>query len=127
MKTNSLATKTKEKMNAVSTAVNGAVISAMLGVSNMLFAAGAGSAGGSVKIKTGSAVGSMGSLFSNVAEQFLQIFFYIGVLVVFVGGGMLGLAIKNDDADGKSKAFLTMAAGIFLITLKTIMGSIGVI
>ena len=123
MKTNSLATKTKEKMNAVSTAVNGAVISAILGISNMVFAS--GGPAGSVSITATSM--SMGSLFSSIFSQFLNIFFYIGVLVLLVGGGMLGLAIKNDDADGKTKAFLTMAAGIVLITLKSIMDAIGVI
>lgn len=43
----------------------------------------------------------------------------IGLVVAFVGAVMFGLAIKNDDADGKQRGLMTLAAGfiVYAITL----------
>lgn len=42
----------------------------------------------------------------------------VGLVIAFVGAVMFGLAIKNDDADGKQRGLMTLGAGfvVFAIT-----------
>ena len=43
----------------------------------------------------------------------------IGLVVAFVGGVMFALAIKNDDAEAKTRGLMTLASGfvVFALTL----------
>lgn len=43
----------------------------------------------------------------------------IGLVVAFVGGIMFALAIKNDDAEAKTRGLMTLASGfvVFALTL----------
>lgn len=57
-------------------------------------------------------------MFFNLIQFFATWIGRIGLVVGFVGAVMFGLAIKNDDADGKQRGLMTMAAGfiVFAIT-----------
>lgn len=82
-------------------------------------------AAGSVTINTGTA--DMGTLVGGVAGVILQIFQYIGVLLLIWGVGQLVLAFKNEDADSKSRAMMLILSSIAMVGLKTLLVSIGII
>ncbi|GHV48295.1 hypothetical protein FACS189499_07420 [Clostridia bacterium] len=56
--------------------------------------------------------------FKDLIKFFAGWIGYAGLLVMFVGAIQFGLAIKNEDADVKSRATLTIIAGavVFAIT-----------
>ena len=56
--------------------------------------------------------------FDSVVEFFATWIGRIGLVVGFVGAIMFGLAIKNDDADAKTRGLMTLAAGfvVFAVT-----------
>lgn len=56
--------------------------------------------------------------FNNVVGFFATWIGRIGLVIAFVGAIMFGLAIKNDDADGKQRGLMTLGAGfvVFAIT-----------
>ena len=57
--------------------------------------------------------------FNEVINFFATWIGRIGLVVAFVGGIMFALAIKNDDADAKTRGLMTMASGfvVFALTL----------
>lgn len=66
------------------------------------------------------ATGSSGSTGTADAgdEQFMTVINFfatwigrIGLVVAFIGAVMFGLAIKNDDADNKTRGLMTLASG----------------
>ena len=59
----------------------------------------------------GGAGGSADSSFKTVIEFFVKWIGRIGGVVAFVGAVMFALAIKNNDAEAKQSALLTMIAG----------------
>ncbi len=57
--------------------------------------------------------------FNSVISFFADWIGKIGLVVGFVGGIMFALAIKNDDAEAKTRGLMTMASGfvVFALTL----------
>lgn len=57
--------------------------------------------------------------FNSVIKFFADWIGRIGLVVAFVGGIMFALAIKNDDADAKTRGLMTLASGfvVFALTL----------
>ncbi len=57
--------------------------------------------------------------FSQVVGFFATWIGRIGLVVAFVGGVMFALAIKNDDAEAKTRGLMTLASGfvVFALTL----------
>jgi hypothetical protein len=49
----------------------------------------------------------------------------IGMVVAFIGGIMFALAIKNEDAEQKTKGIMTMAAGFVVFALTQALGLFG--
>lgn len=49
--------------------------------------------------------------FTTVINFFATWIGRIGLIVGFIGAVMFGLAIKNDDADAKTRGLMTLAAG----------------
>lgn len=56
--------------------------------------------------------------FNNVIDFFATWIGRIGLVVGFVGAIMFALAIKNDDAEAKTRGLMTLAAGfvVFAVT-----------
>ncbi len=55
--------------------------------------------------------------FQELVEFFATWIGRIGLVVAFVGGVMFGLAIKNDDAEAKTRGLMTFASGIVVFAL----------
>ena len=57
--------------------------------------------------------------FNSVVGFFATWIGRIGLVVAFVGGVMFALAIKNDDAEAKTRGLMTLASGfvVFALTL----------
>lgn len=57
--------------------------------------------------------------FNSVIDFFATWIGRIGLVVAFVGGIMFALAIKNDDAEAKTRGLMTLASGfvVFALTL----------
>lgn len=66
----------------------------------------------------GSSGGAGEEQFNIVINFFATWIGRIGLIVGFVGAVMFGLAIKNDDADAKTRGLMTLAAGfvVFAVT-----------
>lgn len=77
------------------------------------FAAPAGGTGASAPAVDGEAA------FNSVIGFFATWIGRIGLVVAFVGGVMFALAIKNDDAEAKTRGLMTLASGfvVFALTL----------
>lgn len=67
---------------------------------------------------------------SNILKSLLQyvfkIFRYIGLILVAWGIGQLVLAFKNDDADSKSRAIMTIVAAAMLFGLGELFRSLNI-
>ncbi len=59
------------------------------------------------------------AMFNNLIGFFADWIGRIGLVVGFIGAIMFGLAIKNEDADAKTRGLMTMASGfvVFAVTL----------
>lgn len=59
------------------------------------------------------------AMFNNLIGFFATWIGRIGLVVGFIGAIMFGLAIKNEDADAKTRGLMTMASGfvVFAVTL----------
>ena len=55
------------------------------------------------------------------------IFLYIGIMLAVWGAGMLILAFKNEDADSKTKAMMTLVVAVCLIAIKFLLEDTGVL
>ena len=96
--------KCKKVITAVTTMVTMTVVSAVTA-----FAEGGGG-GGAVDGE---------AAFNQVIGFFATWIGRIGLVVAFVGGVMFALAIKNDDAEAKTRGLMTLASGfvVFALTL----------
>lgn len=76
------------------------------------FAAPADSSGGGGTVDGETAFNSVIGFFATWIGR-------IGLVVAFVGGIMFALAIKNDDAEAKTRGLMTLASGfvVFALTL----------
>ena len=95
--------KCRKYITTVSTMVTMAMVSAVTA-----FAEGEG--GGTVDGE---------AAFNQVIGFFATWIGRIGLVVAFVGGVMFALAIKNDDAEAKTRGLMTLASGfvVFALTL----------
>ena len=59
-----------------------------------------------------------------VLAKILDIFFYIGLLLLAWSVGMLVLAFKNEDADSKSRAMMMMVVAAALVGFKAFLNAI---
>lgn len=68
--------------------------------------------------ESGGGGGAGEAQFNTVINFFATWIGRIGLVVGFVGAVMFGLAIKNDDADAKTRGLMTLAAGfvVFAVT-----------
>lgn len=100
--------KCKKVITTVSTMVTMAMVSAVTA-----FAEGEGGGGGGGGTVDGEAA------FNQVIGFFATWIGRIGLVVAFVGGVMFALAIKNDDAEAKTRGLMTLASGfvVFALTL----------
>ena len=96
--------KCRKVITTVSTMVTMAMVSAVTA-----FAEGEGEGG----VVDGEAA------FNQVVGFFATWIGRIGLVVAFVGGVMFALAIKNDDAEAKTRGLMTLASGfvVFALTL----------
>ena len=96
--------KCKKVITAVTTMVTMTMVSAVTS-----FAEGGGG-GGTVDGE---------AAFNQVIGFFATWIGRIGLVVAFVGGVMFALAIKNDDAEAKTRGLMTLASGfvVFALTL----------
>ncbi len=60
---------------------------------------------------TGGSAGAGDDQFLTVINFFATWIGRIGLVVGFIGAIMFGLAIKNDDADAKTRGLMTLASG----------------
>lgn len=97
--------KCRKVITTVSTMVTMAMVSAVTA-----FAEGEGGGGGAVDGE---------AAFNQVIGFFATWIGRIGLVVAFVGGVMFALAIKNDDAEAKTRGLMTLASGfvVFALTL----------
>lgn len=114
----SLGAKLKKKMSALNAkrkkiiaSVSTAATMWMLSAATA-FADGESGGGGGMDTSVGS------DQFYSVIDFFGTWIGRIGLVVGFVGAVMFGLAIKNDDADAKTRGLMTLASGfvVFAIT-----------
>lgn len=80
----------------------------------------AGNAGGNV----GNGEGE--EMFNSVIGFFALWIGRIGLVVGFIGAIMFGLAIKNDDADAKTRGLMTMASGFVVFAITKALNLFGI-
>lgn len=67
------------------------------------------------------------NLVAKLAGTILDIFRWIGALLLIWSVAQVVMAFKNEDADSKSRAMMMAIVSITLITLKTVLKTIGII
>ncbi|MGN0597914.1 MAG: hypothetical protein ACI4J1_11380 [Ruminiclostridium sp.] len=99
--------KRKKVMLSLSTMVTMTMVSTV-----SAFAEGEGGGGGGGSVDGEAAFNSVIGFFATWIGR-------IGLVVAFVGGIMFALAIKNDDAEAKTRGLMTLASGfvVFALTL----------
>ena len=60
----------------------------------------------------------------KVLDVVYKIFRYIGIILAIWGIGSLVMAFKNEDADSKSRAIMSLVVGICLVSLPTLFGEV---
>lgn len=59
---------------------------------------------------------------TKIIDIVFQIFKYIGIVLALWGAGSLILAFKNEDADSKTRAIMSLVVGISLVALEALFG-----
>ena len=67
---------------------------------------------------------SLSSVMGNVQKIVYALFKSIGFVLTIWGIGQLVLAFKNEDSDSKSRAIMSIVAGIALYAFPTIAGAL---
>lgn len=70
------------------------------------------------------AAGSAESIIGKVLGIVMDIFMYIGIVLLVWSIGMLILAFKNEDADSKTRAIMLLIVSIALIGLKPLVNGV---
>lgn len=98
--------KRKQIIASVTTMVTMAMVSAVTAFADPADEGGGGTVDGE-------------AAFNSVIGFFADWIGKIGLVVAFVGGIMFALAIKNDDAEAKTRGLMTLASGfvVFALTL----------
>ena len=60
----------------------------------------------------------------KVIDVVFTIFKYIGIILALWGAGSLILAFKNEDADSKTRAIMSLVVGVSLVALDALFGDI---
>lgn len=117
------AVKAKDKI------VGTAMMTAAAYSTSPVFAADPGTTSGSMNVPTVN-IDSVGSDPTALVGKALGLVFvfskWIGAFLMIWGAFMLFNAMKNDEAESKSRAIMTLAAGAGLVALQTIMAAVGV-
>lgn len=66
------------------------------------------------------------AMFNSVIGFFADWIGRIGLVVGFIGAIMFGLAIKNDDADAKTRGLMTMASGFVVFAITKALNLFGI-
>lgn len=66
------------------------------------------------------------AMFNSVIGFFALWIGRIGLVVGFIGAVMFGLAIKNDDADAKTRGLMTMASGFVVFAITKALNLFGI-
>ena len=66
------------------------------------------------------------AMFNAVIGFFAEWIGRIGLVVGFIGAIMFGLAIKNDDADAKTRGLMTMASGFVVFAITKALSLFGI-
>lgn len=93
-------------------AITGSVLPVYAG--NIEGANGAGSGGG------GNSTSTLESTLGKVVGVVFDLFRYIGIVLALWGVGSLVMAFKNEDADSKSRAIMSLVVGLVLMFLETV-------
>lgn len=67
------------------------------------------------------------TVIGNILEVIFDLFMYIGVVLVVIACGMLGLALKDENADQQSRAVKLLVVAAFLIGIESFCRMAGVI
>lgn len=67
------------------------------------------------------------ALMGGIIDTVLQVFQWIGILLLVWGIGQLIMAFKNEDADSKSRAIMMIVSSVLLIGLKGLLNIVGII
>lgn len=114
------ATATLKKMNP-----KRAIILTYLSVMALSMGVFASSTSNSIQISTEDVKAE--NLVAKLAGTILDIFRWIGALLLIWSVAQVVMAFKNEDADSKSRAMMMAIVSITLITLKTVLKTIGII
>ena len=60
----------------------------------------------------------------GVVEVMLNVFKYVGVVLLIWGVGQLVMAFRNEDADSKTRAIMVLVAAAALLSLQALLGQI---
>lgn len=60
----------------------------------------------------------------QIVNVVFKIFQYIGVVLALWGAGSLIMAFKNEDADSKTRAIMSLVVGICLVALRALFGDL---
>lgn len=66
------------------------------------------------------------AMFNEIIGWFATWIGRIGLVVGFVGAVMFGLAIKNEDADAKTRGLMTMASGFVVYAITKALSLFGI-
>ena len=61
---------------------------------------------------------------TKVINLVFDLFKYIGIVLALWGGGSLLMAFKNEDADSKTRAIMSLVVGITLVSAGWLLGPI---
>lgn len=65
-------------------------------------------------------------MFNEIIGWFATWIGRIGLVIGFIGAVMFGLAIKNDDADAKTRGLMTMASGFVVYAITKALHLFGI-
>lgn len=74
----------------------------------------------------GTAADDPDAMFDQVIIFFASWIGRIGLVVAFVGGVMFGLAIKNEDAEAKTRGLMTMVSGFVVFAITKMLNLFGI-
>ena len=74
----------------------------------------------------GAAASDSDAMFDQVIVFFASWIGRIGLVVAFVGGVMFALAIKNEDAEAKTRGLMTMVSGFVVFAVTKMLNLFGI-
>lgn len=113
--------KFSRKFAKITVAINTALMMAMFSAATA-FANPSSGSGSSGSLDSNSGVESFNKIINFFAEWIGR----IGLVVGFVGAIMFGLAIKNDDADAKTRGLMTLASGFVVFAVTKALDMFGI-